>query len=222
LLLDAATLGEIRYGDGRFVAETRDAFHALDQERGRLYAAACSAELGDGRCRVDLGAPPFRFEGTVASTDGHGEIVSPAAELVEPGFFARGTVRFLSGASAGRRAIVKDHRAGGRLVFWQRLGAGIAPGDQPLARRPGHPARRRGRRYWRLGAHGRARCDLARSAGLAHARAAAGRIAALTHGPGAHAPQRGILPRLGLLGEQNSRKSWRRAGALRCMGARRR
>lgn len=129
LLLDAATLGEIRYGDGRFVAETRDAFHALDQERGRLYAAACSAELGDGRCRVDLGAPPFRFEGTVASTDGHGEIVSPAAELVEPGFFARGTVRFLSGASAGRRAIVKDHRAGGRLVFWQRLGAGIAPGD---------------------------------------------------------------------------------------------
>ncbi len=70
LLLDVAQIGEIRRADGAFVAELRGLMHRLDEERGRLYAAACGADLGDARCRVDLADPRWRREAIVAATDG--------------------------------------------------------------------------------------------------------------------------------------------------------
>lgn len=132
-LINAATLGEIRRSDGRFVAETRDAFHALDQERGRLYAAGCSAELGDIRCGVNLSAPPYRMTGVVATTDGRQSLVSSQVASTAAGFFTRGAVRFTTGANAGAAAIIKDHRGGGEVVLWQSLGQDLMPGDQFIA-----------------------------------------------------------------------------------------
>ena len=128
-LTDVATLGEIRRIDGRFVAETRNAFHTYDQERGRLYTATCSAELGDARCGVALTAPPFRITGTVAITDGRHDLTATAVSNTVAGLFTRGTVTFTSGATAGFSANEKDHRAGGELVLWQGLVRDLAPGD---------------------------------------------------------------------------------------------
>ncbi|MEL1713012.1 DUF2163 domain-containing protein, partial [Acinetobacter baumannii] len=56
LLLDLATIGEVRREGDAFVAELRGLAHRLDAERGRTYRATCGADLGDGRCRVDLAA----------------------------------------------------------------------------------------------------------------------------------------------------------------------
>lgn len=128
-LLDSSTIGEIRRTDGQFVAETRNAFYALDQERGRLYGAGCSAELGDIRCRVDLSAPPFRVSGIIATTDGRHGLRAVAVENTILGLFTRGIVVFETGANAGLSAMVKDRRAGGELVFWQGLARDLAPGD---------------------------------------------------------------------------------------------
>lgn len=128
-LLDRSTIGEIRRTDGQFVAETRNAFHALDQERGRLYGAGCSAELGDARCGVDLSVPPFRVAGTVATTDGRHGLTALGVENTVLGLFTRGIVTFETGANAGLSAMVKDHRAGGELVFWQGLARDLVPGD---------------------------------------------------------------------------------------------
>ncbi|OYU49048.1 MAG: beta tubulin [Rhizobiales bacterium PAR1] len=128
-LTDVSTLGEIRRIDGRFVAETRNAFHTYDQERGRLFTASCSAELGDNRCGVVLAAPPFRMTGTVASTDGRHKLTATAVANSVTGLFTRGTVTFTSGANAGFSTIIKDHRAGGELVLWQGLVRELAPGD---------------------------------------------------------------------------------------------
>jgi uncharacterized phage protein (TIGR02218 family) len=128
-LLDLSTIGEIRRRDDGFVAEIRNAFQALDQERGRLYSAGCSAELGDARCGVALSVPPLRVTGEIGETDGREGLFAEVAGQAEPGWFTRGIVTFTSGANAGRQAIVKDHRAGGELVFWQRLADDLAPGD---------------------------------------------------------------------------------------------
>jgi uncharacterized phage protein (TIGR02218 family) len=128
-LLDASTIGEIRRADGRFVAETRNAFHAYDQERGRLFASGCDAELGDARCGVDLTASPFRYAGVIGTTDGRILFSAAALESVAAGLFTRGLVRFASGANAGLAVLVKDHREGGEIVLWQALARDLAIGD---------------------------------------------------------------------------------------------
>lgn len=128
-VLDVATIGEIRRTDGTFVAETRNAFHALDQERGRLYTASCSAELGDAKCSVNISIPPYRITGLVATTDGRHRLTATAVGNAATGLFTRGLARFTSGANAGRSVLVKDHRAGGALEFWQPLVSDLAVGD---------------------------------------------------------------------------------------------
>jgi uncharacterized phage protein (TIGR02218 family) len=130
--LGRAWIGDIRRVDGAFVAETRDAFHALDQEQGRLYAATCDCALGDSRCKVDLTLPPNRITGVIASAPGRSVVVVPVVAGQASGFFTRGTIRFLSGANAGVAMAIKDHRDDGELVLWQALSADAAPGD-PVA-----------------------------------------------------------------------------------------
>ncbi len=81
-LIDVVTLGEIRRKDGAFIAETRNVLHALDLEKGRLYSSACSAELGDAACGVDLSNPAWRVAAIVVATDGRHRISAP--ELATP------------------------------------------------------------------------------------------------------------------------------------------
>ena len=70
VLLDIGSIGEIRRADGSFVAEVRGLMHRFDEERGRLFRATCSADLGDSRCRVNLADPAYSADAIVAETDG--------------------------------------------------------------------------------------------------------------------------------------------------------
>src|SRR3954468_17096656 len=70
LLVDIGSIGEIRREDGAFVAEVRGMMHRLDEERGRLFRATCSADLGDASCGVDLTISAYSASGTVTRTDG--------------------------------------------------------------------------------------------------------------------------------------------------------
>lgn len=56
LLLDVHDLGEVRRTQDAFTVELRGLAHLLDQDRGRLYAGACSAEFGDARCGLAAAA----------------------------------------------------------------------------------------------------------------------------------------------------------------------
>lgn len=53
-----ATLARIRREGGGFVAELEGPLAKLERVVGRTYGRDCDAVLGDGRCRVDLGAFP--------------------------------------------------------------------------------------------------------------------------------------------------------------------
>ncbi|HEY8565730.1 MAG TPA: DUF2163 domain-containing protein [Beijerinckiaceae bacterium] len=132
LLLDRGSIGEIRRADDAFVAEVRSAMHRLDEERGRLYRASCSADLGDARCGVALGSPAFTGEGTVTATDGALLIAADGLATFADGWFTQGRLVWKSGANAGLPAMVKDHRRLGATVeldLWQRAPRPIAPGD---------------------------------------------------------------------------------------------
>jgi len=60
VLIASGTLGEVRRDGTAFVAEVRGLSQALGEESGRLYTSRCGADLGDGRCRVDLTSPTYQ------------------------------------------------------------------------------------------------------------------------------------------------------------------
>lgn len=128
LLLETGFVGEIRRSDVAFTAEVRGLAKAFDDERGRLYMRSCSADLGDGRCGVAVGA----VNGAVASTDGRIGLTAPALAGHGDGHFIGGRLIFTSGANAGFAAEVKSHSVAGGVVailLWQAPPAPIATGD---------------------------------------------------------------------------------------------
>ena len=131
LLLDVHVLGEVRRSDRAFTAETRSLAHQLDQERGRIYQSACSADLGDARCGVALASNAYTAAGAVAATDGRLSITATLPGYAS-GWFVNGRVTFASGANAGLHAQVKEHRSDGTgqsLTLWSPLVRPITVGD---------------------------------------------------------------------------------------------
>ncbi|MGA0595514.1 DUF2163 domain-containing protein [Enterovirga sp. CN4-39] len=132
LLTDVFSIGEIRRADGAFVAELRGPMHRLDEERGLTYRATCSADLGDGRCRVDLSSPIFMAEAAVETADGAQSLTTGGLDGYAAGWFTGGRLLWLTGANAGVAAEVQAHRILGdraELDLWRRMPAMIEPGD---------------------------------------------------------------------------------------------
>ncbi len=131
VLMDVATVGEVRAGDGAFSAELRGPAHALQRKGGRIFAHVCPAQVGDQRCSVDLDGAAFRGTGAVATIDGERLLNASGLGGFEPGWFTRGLVRWTTGANAGRSVEVKDHRGDetASLELWHRPVKPIAVGD---------------------------------------------------------------------------------------------
>ncbi len=132
VLLKRGNVGEVTRGRGFFSAELRGLSHVLNQPRGRLFQYGCDALLGDQRCGVDLASPAFSAAVQVNSCSERRVLTVSGATGFPAGFFANGTARFTSGASAGRAGHIKFHRlpAGiATIELWQPLCADARPGD---------------------------------------------------------------------------------------------
>lgn len=132
LLLRVGHIGEVLREDGAFRVEIRGLAAGLDEPQGRVFRAACDADLGDARCKVDLDLPAFRGEGTVvAAMDGRRFTVS-GLEAFASGWFERGVLRWSSGVNSGRSAVVKTQRdvvGAPTIELWNAMTGVIAPGD---------------------------------------------------------------------------------------------
>jgi uncharacterized phage protein (TIGR02218 family) len=132
VLLDIATLGEVRRGENSFSAELRSRAHIFDQQQGRSYQRHCAADLGDARCRVDLSASRHVVSGVVVEFAG-GVLTGDLAGGFGSGFFAGGRLVFTSGANNGASLIVKSHLCdiGKRatLTLWRAPAAPVSVGD---------------------------------------------------------------------------------------------
>lgn len=131
LLVDAATIGEVRRSEFAFVAELRSLAHLFDQPRGDAFQRGCAADLGDARCMVDLSGAAFRSSGAVVALS-HGAVVASLTDEFKDDFFTNGRVVFTSGANAGVIATVKSHRRSGEhasLYLWEQPAAPIVVGD---------------------------------------------------------------------------------------------
>jgi len=128
-LLRRGAIGQVRRGRLHFVAEMRSLAHVLGQTIGRTFQASCDAALGDARCGVDLNAIAFKGTGTVVSLVGdRGFAVSGLSGFAE-GWFALGTLQWLTGANTGRKAEVLGHAVTGADVIITLLEAPVRPAE---------------------------------------------------------------------------------------------
>ncbi|OUS07982.1 beta tubulin [Rhodobacterales bacterium 52_120_T64] len=126
-LLRRGAIGQLRRGRLHFVAEMRSLAHVLGQTIGRTFQASCDADLGDVRCGVDLNDPVFKAAGTVVALSGdRGFAVSGLSGFAD-GWFAFGTLQWLSGANTGRKAEILSHAISGVNVIATLLEEPIRP-----------------------------------------------------------------------------------------------
>ncbi|MCB2110659.1 DUF2163 domain-containing protein [Albidovulum sp.] len=127
------SLGEITRSGGAFTAEMRGIAEGLNETQGLIFHGRCSAVLGDGRCRVDLGQPAFRAERVAEAVTG--ATIFRFADFTSHAdrWFEKGRLTVLGGAAAGLSGAIKNDRltgAGAREIeLWQALGQAPATGD---------------------------------------------------------------------------------------------
>ncbi len=131
VLLAKGTLGEVRRDGSVFTTEMRGLSEKLAQDSGRLYTATCSADLGDGRCTVDLTSATYRGSGAVTALTATSAFRASGLDGYDDGWFSAGKLSFTSGANAGFAVEVKLHRKSTdvTLDLWQAMPHAIAPGD---------------------------------------------------------------------------------------------
>ncbi len=109
VLMRRGAIGQVRRGRLNFVAEMRSLAHVLGQTVGRTFQGNCDAELGDVRCGINLGDVAYKGLGTVGTLVGDRGFTTSGLTAFADGWFALGTVTWLTGANAGRRAEVMMH-----------------------------------------------------------------------------------------------------------------
>lgn len=127
-LLETGFVGEVKRSDSNFSAEVRGLGKAFDEERGGLYTASCSADLGDARC----GATAVLSYAAVASTDARMTLTAPNLSAYADGLYSGGKLTFIGGGNLGFSTEVKSHRNVGGAVtieLWQAAPHPIESGD---------------------------------------------------------------------------------------------
>lgn len=132
VLMTRGHIGEVRREGKAFAAELRGVADTLAHETGRLYTAACSADLGDARCRINLDDPLYRGEGSAVALGGVSAFTVSGLNDFDAGWFTAGRLTFTSGANDGNAMEAKRHYVAGDDVIielWQAMAEPIAPGD---------------------------------------------------------------------------------------------
>ncbi|HWL31942.1 MAG TPA: DUF2163 domain-containing protein [Xanthobacteraceae bacterium] len=132
MLLSKGTIGEVRREGAAFSAEMRGLADRLNEPSGRLYTATCSADLGDGRCGINLTDPGYRGSGTVTTLNGVSSFFASGLESFADTWFTAGKLVWTGGANNGLAVEVKSHRVvdgGVSLTLWQAMPEPVAEGD---------------------------------------------------------------------------------------------
>jgi uncharacterized phage protein (TIGR02218 family) len=130
--LSAGVLGEVRREGAAFTAELRGLAHRFAEDRGRLYTKTCNADLGDGRCTVDLTNATMRGAGVIADVTATSAFIATGLGDYADGWFTAGKLAWSGGANAGQAVEVKSHRVEGDNVtfeLWQAMPEPLSSGD---------------------------------------------------------------------------------------------
>lgn len=127
VLMDMATVGEVRRTEFSFVAELRSLAHRFDEERGRQFQRNCSADLGDARCTVDVSSPLYSTGATIGAIEAGGGLLVTLDAAFDAGFFTDGALA----AANGERHAIKLHEkaaSGDRVTLWSAPASALVVG----------------------------------------------------------------------------------------------
>lgn len=127
-LMRSGSLGEVRRSGDEFSAEVRGLAHYLQQPSGRLFQFGCDADVGDGRCKVDLNQAAYEGLGTIATVITDRRFTATGLDTFAHEWFTRGLIKILDGAAANQEIEVKSHESLGGIVTLEAW----APLRQPL------------------------------------------------------------------------------------------
>ena len=132
VLMRVGSLGEIKRDQSAFTAEIRGLSHYLQQPKGRLIQFGCDADLGDGRCGIDLNDPSFNALGVVIGAIDKRIVQVSGLDTFAPDWFTRGLLRWTSGDNSGQAGEVKRHSVVGTNILielWQDVAFTIQAAD---------------------------------------------------------------------------------------------
>lgn len=124
LLLDVATIGEIKRDETAFIAELRGPAHRLTEDVGRIYEQGCDADFGDRRCGIDLSRADLAGQGRIDGIIVPGRYRVSGLGSFAAGTFTNGTMTFAG--RPGRKFQVRLHAVLGDAVI---LDLWLAPED---------------------------------------------------------------------------------------------
>lgn len=108
-IIRKGTLGEVRGGRSKFVAELRGLMQAYTRTIVRLTTRECLVDFGDAKCGVSLAA--WTVTGTVGGATSN-RIISDPARTETAEYFTGGKLTFTSGANVGLSMEVKNYQPG--------------------------------------------------------------------------------------------------------------
>ncbi|MEO1557451.1 MAG: DUF2163 domain-containing protein [Pseudomonadota bacterium] len=126
------TIGEIRRAGGAFQAELRGLTEALNRPLGRIYQKPCTAVLGDGACAFDVTQAGYRHEGAPDRMKDGRIFEWDMLSGFDDGWFQRGRLDVLTGASAGLWGMIKTDKTDNgtrRIELWEPVRGGLAETD---------------------------------------------------------------------------------------------
>lgn len=133
VLMRSGSIGEVKRSGTAFAAEVRGLAHYLQQPKGRLYQYGCDADLGDGRCGVDLSGAAFKGAGAVTALTSARVFAVSGLGAFAGSWFQRGLLTWSTGANAGLSMEIKRHENSGgavELELWQAMAKNVLAGDQ--------------------------------------------------------------------------------------------
>lgn len=128
VLIWRGTLSEVSRRGQAFAAELVSLKAELERPIGRVYHRNCDADVGDARCGVALDGAAFHADGVVAEVSGPRSFTATGLDSFDAGWFADGTLVWMSGANAGASARVERHDGGSLGLQVSPRGA-VEPGD---------------------------------------------------------------------------------------------
>lgn len=132
VVLRSGFLGQVTRGTIAFSAELRGLAARLDQSAGRIFQRSCPWELGDARCRVDLGAAGNHGTGAVTQAIDAFTLTASGLGALAAGVLARGRLEWTSGDNDGLAVEVKSHSLSGgvaRITLFLPMSEPIQIGD---------------------------------------------------------------------------------------------